>query len=241
MQTYDLEIVQPLYNPDENWVGKYCSHYTELTNLFPDIKFRIILVNDGSRKNFNDKAVKKLHEKIKNVKVVSYEANKGKGFALRAGMKETTASFILYTDYDFPYQLPNLKTAYQKLIEGNDVVIGIRSEDYYNKLSFVRTLISKSFNLVNKIILKIPYSDTQSGLKAFSLKGKELLLQTKIERFLFDTEFICKAYRSKNIKIATVNIELNKDIRFTSINPIIILQEIKNLCSISWRLLAGKL
>ncbi|MEO8761078.1 MAG: glycosyltransferase family 2 protein [Bacteroidia bacterium] len=241
LETYDLEIVQPLYNPDENWVAKYCAHFSELQLLFPNVKLRIILVNDGSDKNFIDDFTKQLHEKITHLKIVSYTENKGKGFALRAGMKETTAPYILYTDYDFPYQLISLKNAYQKLVEGNDVVIGIRNESYYKQLSFIRIIISKLFNMFNKVILKIPYSDTQSGMKAFSTKGKELLLQTKINRFLFDTEFICKAYKDKTIKIVTINIELNNDVKFTKINALIILQEIKNMLSISWRLLRNKL
>ncbi len=238
---YDLEIIQPLYNPEKNWVEKYLADYEELIKLFPGKNVRIILVNDGSLQNFTKVNIQQLEENIKSIKIVSYIHNKGKGFALRAGMMETISQNILYTDYDFPYTLTCLINAYQKLKEGNDVVIGIRNEDYYKKLSFVRTVISKSFNLFNKIILKISYPDTQSGLKAFSLKGKELLLQTKINRFLFDTEFICKAQQNKNIKIAMVNIDLNKNVKFTTISPLIILHEIKNIFSISWRLLTGNL
>lgn len=241
MQVYDLEIVQPLYNPDKNWVDKYCTHYDELVRLFPNIKLKIILVNDGSDKNFNAESLSQLEKKISHLEVVSYSENKGKGYALRAGMKEATASSILYTDYDFPYQLSSLKNAYDKLLSGSDVVIGIRNESYYRKLSFGRTIISKSFNLFNKVVLKVPYSDTQSGLKAFSVKGRELLLQTKINRFLFDTEFICKAVKDTSVKISTVNIELNKDVKFTKISTLIILREIKNMLSISWRLLRNKI
>jgi len=241
LQPYDLEIIQPVYNPDKNWVEKYYAHYEELKLLFPTINLRIILVNDGSDKNMDSSITEQLKEKIIHIEVVSYDVNKGKGFALRKGMQATSAPYILYTDYDFPYELISLKQAYQKLLEGNDVVIGIRNEDYYKKLSFLRTLISKSFNLFNKLVLQIPYSDTQSGLKAFSTKGKALLLETTINRFLFDTEFICKACKNKNIKIATVNIKLNKEVKFTKINALVILQEIKNLFSISWRLVRNKI
>ncbi len=241
LQDYDLEIVQPLYNPDENWVEKYCVHYDELLLLFPNIKLRIILVNDGSDKNFDFKSIKKLEEKITYLKIVSYTENKGKGYALRAGIKDAIAPYILYTDYDFPYQLSSLKNAYDKLLSGSDVVIGIRNESYYKKLSSLRTIISKSFNLFNKFFLRVPYSDTQSGLKAFSNKGKELLLQTKINRFLFDTEFICKAVKDKSIKISTINIDLNDNVKFTKINTLIILQEIKNMLSIFWRLMLNKI
>jgi len=241
MPPYDIEIVQPLYNPGENWVEKYSLHYKELLALFPGVNIKIIMVNDGSRKNFTDSIIKQLQEKIPKIEIISYKKNKGKGFALRAGMERTSAPYILYTDYDFPYQLYCLKDAYNKLLNNNDIVIGIRNADYYKRLSLTRKIISKSFNFFNTAILKIPYSDTQSGLKAFSEKGKELMGTTKINRFLFDTELICKAYKSKSIKISTINIELNNDVQFTKINLRIILQEIKNLFFISWRLLFSKL
>lgn len=241
MENYDLEIIQPVYNPPENWIEKYCSHYKELQFLFSNIKFRVILVNDGSQYNFDDVILKELKEKIGSIKIISYSGNKGKGYALRQGMKETAASYILYTDYDFPYKLLSLKNAYSKLLEGNDIVVGIRNEDYYKKLTFSRKVISKTFNLFTRMFLGLPFSDTQSGLKAFSFKGKELLMQTTIDRFLFDTELICKAIRNKKLKVATIPLELNKEVFFTKINSLIILQEIKNLSSISWRLLLRKL
>ena len=240
MHDYDLEIIQPLYNPPENWVEKYSIHYSELLELFKGIRLRIILVNDGSQKNFNDNIIRQLQEKFIGIEIVSYKKNEGKGFALRRGIEKTSAPYILYTDYDFPYQLICLKDAYQELLNNNDIVIGIRNADYYTRLSISRKVISKSFNFFNTRILKIPYSDTQSGLKAFSKKGKELMCKTTINRFLFDTELISKANKNKSIKISTINIKLNKDIQFTNINLLVIFQEIKNLFLISWQLLIGK-
>jgi glycosyltransferase involved in cell wall biosynthesis len=240
MRPYDLEIIQPVYNPFEGWVEKYTMHYTELLILFPGLHMRVILVNDGSQKNFTDSIIKQLRGKIPNIEIVSYKKNKGKGFALRAGMERTSAPYILYTDYDFPYQLRSLKDAYRELLSNSDIVIGIRSADYYKKLSFVRKIISKSFNFFTTAILNIPYLDTQSGLKAFSKKGKELMHTTTINRFLFDTELISKASKDKDLKISTITIELNNDVRFTNINMLIILQEINNLFFISWNLLSGR-
>ena len=240
MYSCDLEIVQPVYNPGHDWVEKYIMNYNELLTLFIGIKINVILVNDGSQKNFTDSIAKQLQKEIPDLKIVSYHKNKGKGFALRAGIERTSAPFILYTDYDFPYQLICLKDAYHQLLNNVDIVIGIRDVDYYKKLSPIRNIISRAFNLFNKKVLKIPYSDTQSGLKAFSKKGKELMATTTINRFLFDTELICKANKNNNIKISTINIQLNKNVQFTTINLLILFQEIKNLFIISWRLLFSK-
>jgi hypothetical protein len=173
--------------------------------------------------------------------VVSYTENKGKGFAVRAGVAETTALFVLYTDYDFPYEMSCMRKAYDKLKTKSDVVVGIRNEEYYLHLGFKRKLVSKACNFLNKVFLKIPHTDTQSGLKGFSEKGKSLMLNTTINQFLFDTEFVCMAYQNKNIKVSTINVELRTGVKFTNMSSKTILFETLNFASILIRSIFGKL
>ncbi len=241
MQVFDLEIVQPVFNPRDNWVEKYIVRYTELQSLFIDISFRIVFVNDGSTKNFDDVVIQTLQEKIPHIKIVSYSENKGKGFAVRAGVAETTASFVLYTDYDFPYEMRCMRKAYDKLKTNSDVVVGIRNEEYYLHLGLKRKLVSKACNFLNKVFLKIPHTDTQSGLKGFSEKGKKFMLKTTINQFLFDTEFVCMAYQSKNSVVSTIDVELRADVKFTNMSFKTILHETLNFASILIRSVFGKL
>ena len=229
---FDLEIIQPVFNPRDNWVEKYIDHYRELQIQFQDISFQIIFVNDGSTKNFTTETIKYLEQNIHPIKIISYPNNKGKGFAVRAGIKESTAPFVLYTDYDFPYKMKYLKIIYDNLKANSDIVIGVRNSEYYKHLGLKRKIVSKACIILNKSFLRIPYTDTQSGLKGFSQKGKELLLKTTVNEFLFDTELICMAYKNKTIKISTIDVILNKDIKFTRIHLKTILQETKNFFSI---------
>jgi len=241
VQPFDLEIVQPVFNPRDNWAEKYITHYQELQALFSNVNFRIIFVNDGSTKNFDDKIIQTLQEKIKDIKIVSYPENKGKGFAVRAGVAETTAPFVLYTDYDFPYEMICLRKAYDKLKTNSDIVVGIRNEAYYTHLALKRKLVSKACNFLNKVFLKIPHTDTQSGLKGFSEKGKALMLKTTINQFLFDTEFVCMAYQNKNVKVTTIDVELREGVKFTRMSSKTILHETMNFASILIRSSLGKL
>ena len=238
---FDLDIVQPVYNPRDNWVEKYVVRYNELKELFAGVNLRIVFVNDGSTKNFDEQITNTLKEKIEHLKIVSYQHNKGKGYAVRQGVKQTEASLILYTDYDFPYDMKCLFNAYQQLKTGDDVVVGIRNEEYYNHLGFKRKMVSKACNFLNRVFLKIPHTDTQSGLKGFSVKGKELMLQTTVNEFLFDTEFVCRAYQNKYIKVATIDVELREGVKFTSMSFKTILLETKNFVSILRRSYFGKL
>jgi glycosyltransferase involved in cell wall biosynthesis len=241
VSAFDLEIVQPIFNPRDNWVEKYIVRYNELQTIFSDIQFRIVFVNDGSTKNFDKAVIQTLQEKIKNIKFVSYAENKGKGFAVRAGVGETTALYVLYTDYDFPYEMSCMRKAYNQLKANSDVVVGIRNKEYYFHLGLKRKLVSKACNFLNKVFLKIPHTDTQSGLKGFSKKGKELMLKTTINQFLFDTEFVCMAYQNKGIKVSTIDVELREDVKFTNMSSKTILHETFNFASILLRSIFGKL
>lgn len=238
---FDVEIVQPLYNPRDGWAEKYIARYNELKALFAEVNSRIVFVNDGSTKNFDEQTIQFLKEKIEHITIVSYTKNKGKGYAVRQGVKQTEAPLVLYTDYDFPYEMPCLFKAYQQLKAGNDVVVGIRNEAYYSHLGYRRKLVSRACNFLNKVFLKIPHADTQSGLKGFSLKGKELMLKTIITQFLFDTEFVCIAYQNKDIKVATIDVELRDGVKFTRMSLKTILIETKNFASILIRSCFGKM
>ncbi len=238
---FELEIVQPVYNPRDNWVEKYLSRYHELKSLFAGINLRIVFVNDGSTQNFDEQTIRLLQEKIEHLHIVSYPKNKGKGYAVRQGVLKTQATLVLYTDYDFPYQMHCLYNAYQQLKAGSDVVVGIRNKEYYNHLGYKRKLVSKACNFLNKVFLKIPHTDTQSGLKGFSAKGKELMLSTTTNQFLFDTEFVCRAYQSRNTIVSTIDVELREGVKFTGMSLKTILTETINFTSILIRSYFGKL
>ena len=67
------------------------------------------------------------------------------------------------------------------------------------------------------------------------------MLKTTINAFLFDTEFVCMAYQSKNIKVATIDVELREGVKFTRMSFRTILNETKNFISILIRSYFGKL
>lgn len=191
----------------------------------------LIMVNDGS---YN----LKLFDELKNLnpKIVftalAYTENKGKGFALRYGVHQAKGELIIYTDVDFPYTLESFFKIYSSLqnVQG-DVVMGIRGEEYYSHLSNTRVRISKLLRWFIKKFLHIPTDDTQCGLKGFNQRGKEIFLNTTINRYLFDLEFIFLAAKSK-LKIKTVEVELRSEVQLSIMSSKILLQEFGNFLKI---------
>lgn len=72
-------------------------------------------------------------------------------------------------------------------------------------------------------------TDTQCGLKAFNSKGREQFLKTKINRYLFDFEFIYRCGKNKSMRITPVPVELKPNVEFSKMKIKILLQETFNL------------
>ena len=98
----NLSIIYPIFNEEKR-----------LFNIFQDIKKfnkkthhinkEYIFVNDGSFDN-SKKRIKDFIKLNKNskiqYKIISYKVNKGKGYALKSGVLNSTKKWILTTDSD---------------------------------------------------------------------------------------------------------------------------------------------
>ena len=161
----DLDIIQPCYNPLPDWEQSVLLHFNDVVKLLPSVTINLIIVNDGSTKNIDAQAIKFLTERITNFQYITYEPNKGKGNALRTGINASKGRVQIYTDIDFPYELIHIKEFYDLLLNDADIVSGVRKKNYYQTLSPQRWLASKMSQILNRLFLRLPFNDTQSGLK----------------------------------------------------------------------------
>ena len=223
-----ISIILPCYNPVGGWVEKVAAHILQISMDMPLIE--VILVNDGSDNDIsNDVAILSLQ--ISNLKYISYVPNKGKGHAIRMGLREASGDYIIYTDIDFPYTPNSLLKIYQTLLLGYDVAIGVKDDAYYSHAPKMRTFISKTLRWMSSKLLKISVKDTQCGLKGMNNKGKEIWLDGKIDRYLFDLEAIYKAER-KGYKLMAVPVSLGAGVVFSKIRLFMMLTEVKNFLKI---------
>lgn len=220
-----LDIILPCYNPIVNWHERIVNSIQSFMKLHDDIDLSLIVVNDGSKSIINAEEINYIEKNVPQFKFVNHEINRGKGHALREGVKLSNADYIIYTDIDFPYIIKSLDDVYTQLINGYDVVVGVRSSEYYKKVPKTRIVISKILKYFIKKSLGIYTTDTQCGLKGFNKKGKEVFLSTRIERYLFDLEFVYLSSKNKNIKINSSIVELREGVEFSTLNLRIILSE----------------
>jgi glycosyltransferase involved in cell wall biosynthesis len=223
-----LSVVLPCYNPLPGWKETVLENTVWLQSV--SNSFELIIVNDGSTKNFDIESVAEFFKVIPNVKVLTYQENRGKGFALRHGVSQCSGESVIYTDIDFPYTKSSFVDVLE-LLKSNDLVIGIRSESYYTHLPAARVRISKFLRMLIRKLLKIPTDDTQCGLKGFNKNVTPIFLRTSIDRYLFDLEFIFLSAREK-IKIKTQEVNLREDVQLSTMRWDVLLEEGYNFLKI---------
>jgi glycosyltransferase involved in cell wall biosynthesis len=158
-----ISIIIPAYNEEENI--ERCIRGIKLT--FP---YEIIVVNDGSTDRTFEiaKRIKK-----KNLKVIGYKTNKGKGYAVRFGLKQATGDIIVIHDADSTTPAEEISNIVKPIIVGDaDFVNGTRFvyPMETNAMPKIHVLGNKIFAILISLILGVKLTDTLCGSKAFLLR-----------------------------------------------------------------------
>jgi len=152
----------------------------------------VLVVDDGSADR-TAAVAETFREKLPSLRVLSNGVNRGKGYSVRHGMREARGRIVLFTDADLSAPIEEA----DKLIavmDKNDVAIGSRALDrslISVHESLFREFAGIVFNKLVRIILRLPFVDTQCGFKAFrSERCRIIFEQQRIERFGFDPELL---------------------------------------------------
>ncbi len=206
----------------------FISQFKALEAELRDINIRCLLVNDGSTKNMATQDIIRLKNNIPSLRYISYDENRGKGYAVRIGMQSVESEISAFTDVDFPYDPQCLHEMYKLVNLGQaDIVVGHRASNYYDKIPVLRKWLSKGLQRIVRFLLHIPVSDTQGGIKAFNRNGIETLLQTTLDRYLFDIELL-KIGQQQNLTIQSIPLTMRPGFTSKNMSPAIILHEMKN-------------
>jgi len=199
----DLSIIIPSYNEELRLpatldrVAAYLQTYRGTGE--------VLVVDDGS-KDGTAAVAEYFRIKIPTLRVVSNGVNRGKGYSVRHGMQEARGKIALFTDADLSAPIEEAGKLIGAL-ENYDVAIGSRAMD--------RSLISVHespfrefagiiFNKIVRVILWLPFVDTQCGFKAFRREKCGIIFeQQRIERFGFDPELL---YLARHHGLRTVEI-----------------------------------
>ncbi len=158
----DLSIIIPLYNEDESLpeLHDWIKRVVEKENL----SYEIIFVDDGSNDN-SWQVIEDLSGKNPNVKGIKFRRNYGKSAALYSGFEQAGGDVVITMDADLqdsPDEIPELFHMIKD--DGYDLVSGWKKKRH-DPIS--KTIPSKFFNYVTRIISHIKLHDFNCGLKAY--------------------------------------------------------------------------
>lgn len=235
---HKIDIILPLYHPKHGWDEHVRENIRELRAFFGEkASLRFVIVDDGSGQGaFDPAALDRVKAEAGNFQFLTYEPNRGKGYAVRYAATRSEADYIVYTDGDFPFGWSGVADAWRKLEEGADVVMGVRDSGYAAALSPGRKLLSSCVRLLNRALLGMPgrFLDTQAGLKGFNRRGRQAFLAVETETFLFDTEFILIAW-THGLKIETAPLTLRPGLHFSRMGFSVMFRELGHFFRILWK------
>jgi len=186
----DLSIIIPSYNEE----SRLPVTLERIAEYLADsgLKAEVVVVDDGS-KDGTAAVAEYFRIKLPTLRVISNGVNRGKGYSVRHGMQEARGRIALFTDADLSAPIEEAGKLIEAL-ETFDVAIGSRAMD--RRLISVhesrfREFAGIIFNKIVRIILWLPFVDTQCGFKAFRRERCGVIFeQQRIERFGFDPELL---------------------------------------------------
>lgn len=234
-----ISLIVPTYKKEDIVLDQLERLYGYLSRKNPE--FELIFVVDGhvdNTKNILNQYI--LENRLQKARVVGYKENKGKGYAIRYGMKKATGDVIGFTDADMDIQIRTLGYALKEIRkDGVNVVIPSKFHADSNvQISPKRVFLSNGLIFLNKILLTLPenISDIGCGLKLFKKEVvKSILPNLKVNRFAIDSEILNEVGKM-GITVIEIPFFLNKNRSdSTSTNVIEMVNMLKDIVSISFR------
>ncbi|HPZ24041.1 MAG TPA: bifunctional glycosyltransferase family 2/GtrA family protein [Bacilli bacterium] len=203
----------PTYEPDEKLI--------KLVDDLVDNGFDVIVVDDGSGKPY-EPIFNKLNNKIK---MISYQENRGKGYALKRGL-----TFIQFAYANDPYIVVTMDSDGQhtindalklvKEVEGNDELLVLGSRPRNGNIPARSKIGNDITRFIYKLITGVDIYDTQTGLRAFSNKLMDYMLQVNANRYEYEMNVLLGINKNnikyKEIKIESIYIDNNSGSHFNT-------------------------
>lgn len=182
-----LSLIVPFFNEEKNIVNSYkiLQKYLEKLNK----KYELIYVNDGSTDNSYIKLKKVINRKY--VKIINYNKNRGRGYAVILGFSHAKGDMIGYIDADLEISPKYIKPCLKKLEIFDAVIVSKHHPSSEIQTTFLRKKASLLFNFWMRLILSSNIRDHQAGLKLFRKKVIEKILpMVKSPKWFFDVELL---------------------------------------------------
>jgi glycosyltransferase involved in cell wall biosynthesis len=186
-----LTVIFPCYNEAGRLPATLEAYLAHLSSAPGEVE--VLVVDDGST-DATAVVAEAAAGGDPRVRVIRTGPNRGKGFAVRAGMLAADGDRVVFTDADGSYG-PGEVDRVARALAGAPVAIGMR-EAGAGTGGLTRRVASRVFNRAMRVLLGLPFRDTQCGLKGFRRDAARAVFgRARLDGFAFDAEALVLARR----------------------------------------------
>lgn len=206
-------VLLPVYNPDVK--------FPAIVRELKDRGYVIVVCNDGSDPKFDP-----IFDEVKSeVYFVSYNTNKGKGYALKRGFEfignnlADTVDYVVTADADGQHAIEDIERVANLTRKTDGIVLGMRDLSEHIPLkSRIGNDLSK---IVYTIITGVYLRDNQSGLRGFPVRLSSWLCDIAGTKYQYELNVLVTAHKEgipiTGIEIKTIYENNNKNTHFKPI------------------------
>ena len=191
MTRIELSFVLPAYNEADSIEGALSSldHAVRGSRLH----YEVVVVDDGSVDKTRVRAVRYANRNG-HVRVIGYDRNVGKGYAVKRGFLEAVGDAVVFVDSDLEVDLEKV-SSYVEALERGDIVIASKWHPGSSvSMPLVRWVLGVGFHVLVRLLTGVKLRDTQAGLKALRRSAfMEIVPRLAVKRYAFDVELLALA------------------------------------------------
>ena len=192
-----VDIVIPVYNEDKELFNNVKTLVAYLRFNLTDFIWHITIVDNASTDSTYEvgKTLSKIHSQVS----VVHLDQKGRGRAVKYVWQQGHADICAYMDVDLSTDLKHVPPLIRSLTRGYDIAIGTRNSSrsrVYGR-SALRTITSKVYIMMIKLLFWVHFSDAQCGFKAVTRNiATTIIPKIQDNEWFFDTELLVVAEKT---------------------------------------------
>lgn len=212
-----MSVIVPSYKQEKT----ITKDLRRIKGVLDKLRYRseLICVVDG-RVDKTFALASKFAKKYRNIKVVGYDTNRGKGYAVRFGMASSRGDIIAFIDAGMDLNPNGLSMCLEHFEWYKaDIIVGSKrhpaSKVYY---PWQRRILSLGYQMLVRLLFGLQIRDTQVGLKFYRRQVLEKVLpRLLVKAFAFDIEILAVANYLGFNNIYEAPVEVKLDFGTTSV------------------------
>jgi glycosyltransferase involved in cell wall biosynthesis len=229
-----VSVVTPVYNG----AGFIAENVDIIRSEFArsGVSYELIVVSDGSVDGTAEEALAAGHPEVR---VLHYDRNVGKGYAVKLGLLAAKGEYVGFIDSDLdlhPAELPAFLEAMER--DALDAAIGSKRHpssrvDYPTR----RRVYSWLYQQLIRVLFDLDVRDTQVGIKLFRRALVDAVVpHMLVKRYAFDLELLAVANDSGFRRIGELPVRLDYRFSESGLDLLAVAQALVDTAAIFYRL-----